>query len=237
MRDPSPSRASTVRPDGGTGSAHRWRCLTSEDLDAVYALHLAATEAVGRPDLIRPETRAFFAAILDGGGSVHGVEDDDGLLAYGVLQWDLPPAEDLRGLLGLPPDAPFAKLAGASVRPGDWGGGLHEALIAARVAAARVRGLTHLYATSAPGNARSWTNLLSQGFVIRALVDQYGGYPRYILYRRSDRPAVAADKPAETWVSAGDGTRERALLAGGLVGARWRRAEGGRREVGWVKGA
>ncbi len=207
------------------------RALGPDDLDAVMALHLAATAAVGRPDLIRPESRDFFEALIAGGGWLAGVVDAEGLLAYGVLQWDLPPAENLRPLLGLSPEAPFAKLAGASVRPGCWGSGLHEELIAIRVAEARRRGLRHLYATSAPGNARSWENLIAQGFAVRGLVEQYGGNMRYILYQTAD--AQEAPASAGTWCDTADIARQRELLASGLMGVEWRRGGNGGREICW----
>lgn len=207
------------------------RALGPADLDAVLALHVAATAAVGRPDLIRPESRDFFAALIAGGGWLAGVFDGEGLLAYGVLQWDLPPDENLRPLLDLAPDAPFAKLAGASVRPGRWGSGLHEHLIGIRVAEAGRRGLRHLYATSAPGNDRSWENLIGQGFAVRGLVEQYGGHMRYVLYRTSG--AGVAPGPGEVWCDVGDIDRQRELLASGLMGAEWRRGGNGGREICW----
>ena len=235
------AKALPVSEPGSTQSpkdrvAVSWRVLGSGDLERIYDLHRRAAAAVGRPELIRPETPRFFKAILGGRGSITGVEDTDGLLAYGVLQWDLPPEEDLRELLDLPPDAPFAKLAGASVRPGSWGSGLHEALIAHRVADAAWCGLTELYATSAPGNVRSWTNLLNQGFGVRAVIEQYGGHLRYIVHRNTSAPAgSAAEAQADViWCKAGATERERALLADNRVGVRWRTVAGGGREIGWV---
>jgi len=218
--------------EAGAG-ALSWRALEPPDLEAVHDLHLAATEAVGRPDLIRPETRAFFAALLAGGGWICGVFDAQGLLAYGVLQWDLPAVEDLRPLFGLAVDAPFAKLAGASVRPGDWGSGLHEALIARRVEEARSRGLDHLYATSAPGNARSWENLLNQGFAVRALIEQYGGSLRFVVYRdiASPVPEIADGD----WCDVADIAGQRRLIEAGRAGVARRRTADGRREIFWVK--
>lgn len=208
-----------------------WRELAPADVAAVHVLHLAATEAVGRPDLIRPETREFFEALAAGGGWLCGVFDAAGLLAYGVLQWDLPPAENLRSMLSLAPDAPFAKLAGASVRPGRWGSGLHEELIARRVEQARRRGLVHLYATSAPGNARSWENLLDQGFAVRALVEQYGGHLRYVLHRDIRVPAPQAADGA--WCDVEDIAGQRRLLEFGFAGTGWRHTPRGGREICW----
>lgn len=210
-----------------------WRLLRPADLEEVFALHRAATAAVARPDLIRPESRGFFAALLDGGGALCGAFDAAGLKAYGVLQWDLPAEEDLRPLLGLPPDAPFAKLAGASVRPGCWGSGLHEAMIGRRLAMAAARGLTHLYATSAPGNVRSWENLMNRGFGVRALVEQYGNHLRYILYRRTsgELPRAAAG----IWCDSVDMVVLRRLIAAGHVGVAWRRSADGGREICWVR--
>ena len=212
---------------------NEWRLLSPADLEAVHTLHLAATDAVGRPDLIRPESRAFFAALLEGGGSLCGTFDADGLKAYGVQQWDLPAAEAVRPLFGLPPDAPFAKLAGASVRPGCWGSGLHEAMIERRLAMAAEHRLTHLYATSAPGNARSWENLMNRGFAVRALVEQYGNHLRFILYRSLATPPPAADRPG-TWCDVGDAAGQQRLIAAGHVGVAWRRRADQGREVFWV---
>lgn len=215
----------TAEPVEVERSEIEWRPLSLGEAAAVHALHMAAVAKVGRPDLIRPETLEFFEKILAGGGRILGLDDDRGLLAYGVLQWDLPPVEDLRPLFGLAPDAPFAKLAGAAVRPDSWGHGLQESVISARLNLATSLGLTHLYATSAPGNWRSWANLLNQGLVIRALIEQYGGALRYILYRDLDH-LDATSQDGGVWVDAADTDRQRHLLAAGRCGCAWRRAGG-----------
>ena len=210
----------------------RWRNLDPQDAGAVYDLHVAAIARVGQPDLIRPETPEFFKRILDGGGRISGVFDSGGLLAYGVLQWDLPPVEDLRPMFGLAPDAPFAKLAGAAVRPDAWGRGLQESSIACRVAAAADAGLTHLYATSAPGNWRSWTNLLNQGFSVRALIEQYGNALRFILYRDLDATASGAEAGEDgIWCDGADAAAQQHLLGSGHAGVAWRRIGEDRREI------
>jgi hypothetical protein len=206
-----------------------WVDLGVENIDAVYELHLAATAEVGRPDLVRPETRAFFEEILTGGGRICGHFDSVGLLAYGVLQWQLPPEENLRSLFGLRPAATFAKLAGAAVRPGAWGRGLHDAAIVRRVELAGELGFRHLYATSAPGNWRSWTNLVDQHFAIRAVRQQYGGQMRYIVYRNLD---IVPDHSLDgMWCSVDDLDAQRRCLADGLEGREWRMCEAARREI------
>jgi hypothetical protein len=201
--------------------------LSASDLDAVYALHLAATGAVGRPELIKPESRDFFERILSGGGRITGVLRGDTLVAYGVLQLELPPSEDARPLLGLSPADRLAKLAGAAVLPEAWGGGIHDDLIHLRVEDAHHIGVGHLYATSAPGNFRSWPNLVEAGFAVRAIVEKYGGHLRYILHR--DLAADESDEPEGVWCAAEDTERQRSLIVAGCLGTRWRkRADGGR---------
>ncbi|WP_029004088.1 hypothetical protein [Azorhizobium doebereinerae] len=173
------------------GDALSWRALGPPDLDAVYALHRQAIGEAIRPEVVKPETRDFFAGILGGRGRMVGVfADGDGadragaepeLVAYGVLQRVLPAYDDPRPHIGAPADAPVAKLAGASVAPAHRGQKLQRALIAARVRLAQPGDI--LFATSAPGNPASWINLLSEGFAIRALVPYYGGHLRYLMVR------------------------------------------------------
>jgi hypothetical protein len=212
-------------PEVASTDTVRWRNLDTQDAGAVYDLHVAAIARVGQPDLIRPETPQFFERILSGGGRICGVFDAGRLLAYGVLQWDLPPVEDLRPVFGLAPDAPFAKLAGAAVQPDAWGQGLQESSIAYRVQAAVDAGLTHLYATSAPGNWRSWTNLLNQ----------YGNALRFILYRDLEAAGPGVERSDTgrdgAWCDVGDISAQQQFLDSRHEGVAWRRVGEDRREI------
>lgn len=206
--------------------------LSTADLDAVYALHLVATGAVGRPDLIKPESRDFFERVLSGGGSIVGAMRGGVLIGYGVLQVDLPPSEDARPAFGLSSSDRLAKLAGAAVLPAAWGDGIHDALIALRVDEARRLGIGHVYATAAPGNARSWQNLLDAGFAVRGMIEKYGGHLRYLLHRDLGAPEAAAG--TGEWCSVDDIARQRSLIAAGWAGNRWRRRDGGQRDL-WYR--
>lgn len=216
-----------------TGGPVSFAGLGLGDLDRVFALHRAAIDAVGRPDLIKPESLDFFRRILSGGGRVVGAFDRGGeLVGYGVLQLELPPSEDARPLLGLSPGQDLSKLAGASVLPHAWGEGIHDALIGLRIEEARRLGLTHLYATAAPGNARSWENLLDAGFAVRGLIQKYGGHMRYLLYR--DLSAGGETAGRGVWCGADETELQLELTAAGWSGVRWRKREDGSREL-WYR--
>ncbi|MFL5260465.1 MAG: GNAT family N-acetyltransferase [Hyphomicrobiales bacterium] len=199
--------------------------LTPGDLDAIFSLHLEALAAVGRPELVKPESKEFFERMLAGAGRVIGASRDGALIAYGVLQFDLPSSEDARPLLALDSGDDLAKLAGASVHPSVWGKGLHDALIGRRIEEAGRLAIRHLYSTSAPGNARSWANLLDRGFCVRGIIEKYGGHLRYVLYR--DLALTPGRSGEGLWCDVGDIARQRLLIANGFAGARWRTREDG----------
>lgn len=167
----------TVRvPDVGR---LQWRLLLPHDLPAMYALHLHSMEGMAA-QAVKPESRDFLLGLLQGRGQVIGAWcEEDGLVAYGVLQHDLLAEDDPRGLLGLEAAQPVCKLAGAAVAPSWRGLGLQRLLIARRIASAP-QGAA-LFATAAPCNPASWRSLLACGFAVRALVYRYGGHARYLL--------------------------------------------------------
>jgi ribosomal protein S18 acetylase RimI-like enzyme len=203
--------------------------LARKDIDSILALHLEATRAVGSPELVKPESREFFERILGGEGRAIGAIRDGSLIAYGILQIDLPPSEDARPLLGLAPADRLAKLAGVSVLPVAWGEGLHDAMIEHRIALAFDEGIDHLYATAAPGNTRSWANLIDRGFSVRGLIEKYGGHLRYLLYRDL---SAAHDRTSDgIWCDAADIARQKLLIANSYSGTAWRRREDQGRDI------
>lgn len=207
----------------GTAPALVWRTLTPSDLEAIYALHRMAIGEAVRPEVVKPETKDFFAGILSGRGRIEGVFASGALVAYGVLQAVLPSYDDPRPFIGADPAAPVAKLAGASVAIAFRGRGLQRALIAARVG---LMYQTHiLFATSAPANQPSWMNLLSEGFSIRALVPYYGGHLRYLMVRDGTEIAPRAEK----LIAAEDTEQQIACLATGWRGVAVRPTSDGMR--------
>lgn len=202
---------------GGDGLC--WRELTTDDLDAIEVLHRRSMGREVRPEVVKPESRDFFAGILGGRGRAFGVFEDD-LVAYGILQFDLLPTDDPRPALGLAQAGAIAKLAGAAVDPAYRGRGLQRRLIAVRVAAAA--GIPLLFSTAAPLNLPSWTNLLAAGFTIRAIVTRYGGLTRYLMVRTGEPLTTGED----VLVNVNDLDRQRELLARGWEGVA-SRASGG----------
>lgn len=196
-----------------------WRDLSIADLEAIYGLHIQAIEKVGRPELIRPETLEFFTRMVTDAGRMIGAFDDEGLLAYGVLQWDLSIEEDPFGPLRIDRATRLVKLAGSSVRPSYWGHGLHSQLISLRIDAALALGFTQAYSTSAPGNHRSWTNLIGEGFRVRTLKEQYGGHLRFLLLK--DIGETLPFEPQQ-WCPIEDIELQRGLIDGGCEGVDWR---------------
>ena len=162
------------------GQDDAWQVLGAGHLDAIEHLHRLSIGSAG-PDVVKPETRDFFAGLLAGRGRILGCFDRGALIAYGVLQTEILAYDDPRAELGYAADRGIAKLAGAAVAPSHRGAGLQRASIRQRVALAGDTPL--LFSTAAPGNTASLQNLQAEGFEIRATVTRYGGLQRYLLLR------------------------------------------------------
>lgn len=195
--------------------ALHWRALQPGDLDAVQALHQLSIAGM-TPQLVKPESRAFLASLLNGRGRVFGGLAGDQLVAYGVLQHDLLAQDDPRTLFGFKPDRRAAKLAGAAVAPGWRGQGLQRLLIAKRMAC--VDHGTLLFATAAPGNYASWHSLLACGFAVRALEQRYGGLARYLLLYDPLAPRPVGSTALAEQQETGSLELQQALLHAGWQG-------------------
>ncbi len=198
-----------------------WRELGAADLDLVDGLNRLAVGPDIRPAVVKPESRAYFETITAGRGRFMGVFDGAALVGYGILQHDHAAADDPRPRLGLAPDRPVGRLAGARVAPDFRGRGLQRALIRARAAMAPADMV--LFSTAAPVNTPSWMNLLAEGFIIRDIIPLFGGHARYLMVRDGSRP----DPAARLLVDPLDTGRQTALFADGWRGYERARSAGG----------
>ncbi len=193
------------------GPALVWRKLELTDADSVLHLHRLATAFIENPSLVKPESAAYFRRILDGEGCIIGAFDGD-LVAYGVLQFDHEPEDEIRGAYGIDSRIRTGRLAGASVAPRYRGNGLQRALIDARTQMAPQH--MRLFSTAAPINPASWTNLLRKSFVIHDIVARFGGYTRYLMIhdtRTFDAHTAVVTDPLDI-------EQQRGLLARGYYG-------------------
>lgn len=219
---PAPARAPAVAADAPA----LWvRQLAEADLDAIEALHHLSMGADIRPDIVKPEKRSFFAGILGGRGAAWGLFEGGDMVAYAILQHAILPDDDPRPLLGLGDGIRIAKLAGAGVAPSHRGRQLQRRLIALRVEAAGDSDV--LFSTAAPLNVPSWTNLIAEGFAVRAIVTRYGGLVRFLLVReRAAGPVPAALAADGRALAPLDLDGQQALLAAGWRGAGLARIDG-----------
>ncbi len=199
--------------------------LGLSSLDAIEALHRLSLSTFTDQGLVKPEKRSFFEAILQRRGCILGFQHEGRLLAYGVLMHELPDGDTTHQLLGLAPKTPLLKLAGAAVDPAWRGKGLQRSAIRARLARLRASQVRYGFATAAPGNVASWSNLLSEGFRVVSLVYAYGTLLRYLLVWEDGRAARPA---ALEWRGWQETDWQQAHLANGWQGIAWREGPRGR---------
>lgn len=216
----------------------RFHALGLADLDAIERLHALSLSTFTDRTLVKPETRGFFEAILQRRGAILGYRDEGGALrAYGVLMRELPEGDQTHAILGLAPQTPLYKLAGAAVDPAWRGRGLQRAAIRERLRWLAEAGVTYGFATAAPGNVVSWVNLLNEGFRIRALVTAYGTLLRYLLAWQAGQ---GRHEGALEWRGWQDVDWQRPRLAAGWQGVAWREGAAGSgfegREIAFAAG-
>lgn len=202
--------------------------LGEADVEAIHALHLLAIDQ-GVPGAVRPDSREHFAHVVEGGGQIIGLKNEQGaLIAYAVLTFRPDALPDYAASLSLPQSEwdGMACLDGVAVHPAWRGNGVHALLVGWRIEAAQAAGKHHVCATAAPSNYTSWDTLIGAGLRVVDLGRFYGGMLRYVLYRDLARPVAQPDPASSVAVSIGAIDRQREMLRRGLIGwRRWRADE------------
>jgi GNAT superfamily N-acetyltransferase len=208
-----------LRHRSGRAASFVGRPLTTDDLDAVIALHHAVRQTVS-PDLLCFESDDFFAGHIDRRGRILGLFVEDRLIAYGVLGLPGPDDPNFGDDLALSPadKAKVANIDGGCVAPEWRGNGLQRLLIACRLRWAFAADRPIALTTVAPGNLPSLSNALAEGLTIRAVLPKYGAL-RYSLRRDLDRMPALIPQTGR-WIAINDLRAQETAFDQGEIG--WR---------------
>ncbi len=212
-----------------------WVSLRLDEVPEIEALQRLTYGTLVDRDLFKPAPPGFFESVIGKRGTVLGRRLDGQLIAFGTLLTGLDTKDRARERLGLDEAVPLAMMQGVVVHPDFRGHHLHRRLLRHRLALLRPPGVWHLYATAAPGNTASWSNMLAEGYEVADISVMYGRLLRYTLYRPPvPRPASPEDRDL-VWVDPLDQEVQTALLHAGARGV-VKRVKDARVEIGYRKG-
>lgn len=209
---------------------YRAVALGPEHVEAVYSLHRVAHSLASRPDLVRLDTREYFASHIAQHGFILGILVGNDLVGYGLASLPSTDAENYGTLLRLPrSEFPLVgQLEGAAVHLDWWGRGLHHMLARWRISCLADDGRRHICATVAPRNIWSLNNLLRVGMTVRRIATLYGGLTRYVMQWEGAAYVPPASQPGDRVVDLDDLQAQAALLDAGWRGTLLQRVEGDR---------
>jgi hypothetical protein len=168
------------------------RLLDPADLDAVLALQKRVRESLPDPSLLADDPPEFFARHLSRPNLIGGIERQGRLVAFGVLAFAVPAAQNFGTHLAFAPPrlATVGQLVGAVVDPDFRSAGLHARLVRWRIGEAIARQCRDVLSTAAPLNVASWRNMVRYGMHAVALRTLFGGLQRLLLHRDLLHPRV-----------------------------------------------
>jgi hypothetical protein len=161
------------------------RLLGPADLEAILALQRLVRANLPDPSLLADDPPEFFANHLVAPNLIGGIERQGRLVAFGVLGFAVPAAQNFGAHLGFSAArlATVGQLDGAVVDPEFRSAGLHARLVRWRIRQAMARQCRDVLSTSAPRNVASWRNMVRHGMHAVALRTLFGGLPRLLLHR------------------------------------------------------
>ena len=202
------------RPDPGFA----WR--TTEDFDAIHALHLDSL-STEPPLKVRSDGREHFERHRgEHGWTIACFLGSGRMVAYGLLALQLPSVPMMAAILGIDPSR-LCAIDGMGVHPEWRGRRLHQSAIDLRLQHAAALGRAEVAATVAPQNVHSLRGMLRLGFEVRRLAFLYGDQPRFLVHRLTafgPPHALAQPRATELSLVVGDVPAHQAALASGLVG-------------------
>ena len=171
------------------GKCLEMRFLAECSLSDLAALQSLVVSTLHEIEIFMPHDEEYLSRIFQTELSVLGVLAEEKLAAYSIIRYPGMEKDNLGRDLNLAEEdlKKLAHLQAIAVHPHFRGCGLQRELAAAHLQVLESSGYEHICCTVSPKNPVSLNNLLSCGFRVRALNPKFGGWWRYILYKRTNQ--------------------------------------------------
>ena len=201
------------------------RFISESYLTDLVALQSLIVGTLPEIEIFKPHDEEYLRRIFQTDLSVLGVLAGEKLVAYSMTRYPGLEKDNLGRDLNLAEEDlnKLAHLQAIAVHPHFRGYGLQRELAAAHLKVLESSGYEHVCCTVSPKNPVSLNNLLSCGFRVRALVPKFGGWWRYILYKRIKWPfgtLKKAESEEEIGIDCSDIEGQRELIRKGYEGYR-----------------
>ena len=207
------------------GKSLEMRFLAESSLRDLAALQSLVVSALPEIEIFMPHDEEYLSRIFQTEHSVLGVLAEEKLAAYSIIRYPGMGKDNLGRDLNLAEEdlEKIAHLQAIAVHPHFRGCGLQRELAAAHLRVLESSGYEHICCTVSPKNPVSLNNLLSCGFTVRALNPKFGGWWRYILYKRVSQPSdrlKKAESKNEIGIDRSNIDGQRELIRKGYEGYR-----------------
>ncbi|MEM9044513.1 MAG: GNAT family N-acetyltransferase [Pseudomonadota bacterium] len=199
------------------------RLASEDDFGVLDLVNAEVVADAGGESVFMRQREDFFSLIIDAGGAISLISEDDVPVGYSVAVpagGGVPAFREAVESVGV--------VFGTAIRPGFRGRGWQRRMIKARRNALLEHGCERLQAVCAPENHRSLSNLVSMGFQVVAHLGEVHGSPRFLT---EFRPAGSSRLDQSSEVDAAV-----TLPPGGLLAEHESRLLSGKRGVRFVSG-
>lgn len=208
-----------------SGQIFEMRFLEEDSLLDLVRLQSSVIGTLSEIEIFMPHEEDYLHDALCSKLSVLGVWAGKELVAYSIIRYPARGEGNLGRDLGLGEEdlAKVAHLQALAVHPGFRGRGLQRELARSHLRVLNDTVCEHICSTVSPKNPISLNNILSCGFVVRALLPKFNGWWRYILYRSVSWPADGekeASLEEGIKISCSDINGQRGLIQMGFEGYR-----------------
>ena len=199
--------------------SYEMRYVDEETLPEILELQDIVRRGLPTFDYFRTDSEDYWHNHFRGYKNVLGVFSEDKLIGYGAISFPGPGEDNFGKDVGLDDNevSKTAHLETAAINPDYRGNSLQQTIIAIFLKELHERDYVHVCCTTSPKNYPSVKNLMSCGFVVKAIKVKFNGMIRYIMYKNIKHP-MAIDPNEEDAVMPVDIERQMRLIKNGYVG-------------------
>ncbi|MCJ7445556.1 MAG: GNAT family N-acetyltransferase [Methanotrichaceae archaeon] len=172
------------------GEFYEMRFLDISFLEEIISLQNTICQNLSNWEIYRPSSADFIRSLSEQEHSIIGVLTYKDLVAYSMIYLPGSGMENLGRDIGLLENEleKVAHLQTIAVHPSYRGNSLQTKLAQHHLNIIKDMGYEHVCCTVSPMNPISLKNIMSLGFIIRALKVKFGGYMRCIMHKNFHQP-------------------------------------------------